>query len=523
MDARAMSEFSVPGVVLMENAGRAAFEETGRLAGGLGGKRVAVLCGGGNNGGDGFVVARYCRLAGAVATIFCTASADAMKADPRAHFDVARKLGIPCEPVTAGGPEPIDLSSFDILVDALLGTGVEAAPRAPIDGLIRAMNASGRPIVAVDLPSGVNADTGGVPGEAVRATSTVTFAYPKLGLLTFPGAAYTGRLIVDSIGFDWEALGVETGCRIVAKEELRVRLPKRADDSNKGDYGHVAVVAGSRGMVGAPALTARAAQRAGAGLVTVLTAESAQPLVASKLDEQMTRSLPEADGAISEAAFEAVAEFASRATVLCVGPGMTTSPETVRLVQRIVAELDTPIVLDADGLNALSLDMQAAQRRRERGAHPLVLTPHPGEAARLLGRSIPDIQADRAGAARDLAKSANAVVILKGRHTLVAEPGGSIQINTTGNPGMASGGMGDALTGILGSFLAQALASARHSPDHAEDERTIFDIAALSVLIHGAAGDLAAAESGQVGMTAGDLIGRLPAAIRLMEEQDDLS
>jgi NAD(P)H-hydrate epimerase len=385
------------------------------------------------------------------------------------------------------------------------------------------MNASGRPIVAVDLPSGVNTDTGAVPGAAVRADCTVTFAYPKLGLLTFPGAGLTGRLVVDPIGFDWEALHVETGCRILSKEELRARLPKREADSNKGDYGHVAVVAGSRGMAGAPALTARAAQRAGAGLVTVLTAESAQPIVAAKLDEQMTRPLPEVDGALAERAFDAVAEFAAKATVLCLGPGLTTSPETVRLVHRIIAQLDTPLVLDADGLNALSMDLQAAERRRDRGAPPLVLTPHPGEAARLLGRSIAEIQADRAGAARELASRTHAVVVLKGRHTLVAEPGGLLHVNTTGNPGMASGGMGDALTGIMGGLLAQSLAGARHDAKRAEDITRIFDVAALSVFIHGAAGDLAAAGSGQVGMTAGDLIERLPAAIRLMEEQDDLS
>lgn len=521
LDRRAIEEFGVPGVVLMENAGRAVVEVVAREYGPLGGKRIAVFCGAGNNGGDGFVVARLLRLAGAEPLLYLAGNPESIKSDARTHFEIARRLEI--ETLTAADvpPDSLALNGVELIVDALLGTGIKEAPRGAIAEAIRRLNAAHLPVVAVDIPSGVDADTGAVPGEAVLAAHTVTFACPKIGLLTFPGAERVGTLHVADIGFDWRALKADSLCRLLTADDLHLHLRKRAPDSNKGDYGHVAVVAGSRGMAGAPALVARAAQRAGAGLVTVLSAASAQPLIAAKLDEQMTLPLPETEGALSEAAFDAIARFAEKATVCCIGPGLTTAPETVALVQRLLVEIAKPIVLDADGLNALALQPERIAQRPDDPRAPLILTPHPGEAARLLGTAIPDVQSDRLGAARELARRYRAVVALKGRHSLIADPSGLVSINTTGNPGMATGGAGDTLTGILGGLWAQAVAPGRAIPDTEAYRAAVLppaEVAALGVYLHGAAGDLAAQRSGEIGLVAGDLTECLPAALHLLEE-----
>lgn len=517
LDRRAIEEFGVPGVVLMENAGRAVVEEAAKAFPPLQGKRVVVFCGAGNNGGDGFVIARYLLLAGAEPTIVMVGNEDALKADARAHYEIARRLQIPIR--TASSPPP-DVQRAELYVDALLGTGIKDAPKPPYADAIELMNESDKPIVAVDIPSGVDADTGAIPGAAVRAALTVTFGYPKLGLLTYPGAECVGRLLTVDIGFDWDRIDLPSGVCLFAEEDFRAGVQKRHPDSNKGIYGHVGIVAGSRGMAGAPALVARAAQRTGAGLVTVLTAASVQPVLAGKLDEQMTLPLPEADGAVSEAAFDAIARFAEKATVLCVGPGLTTAPGAVALVHRLITEIDRPLVFDADGLNALALQPDIISRRTRSERSPLVLTPHPGEAARLLNISIEQVQADRFGAVRELARRFHAVALLKGRYTLVSDVEGSVTINTTGNPGMAAGGSGDALTGVIGGMLAQALA-----PGKGADTREGFLAAVVSpekavsmgVYLHGAAGDLAARKIGEIGMAASDLVERLPAARRILE------
>jgi NAD(P)H-hydrate epimerase len=418
-----------------------------------------------------------------------------------------------------------------LLVDALLGTGSKGAPRGRVAEAIRAMNASGKPIVAVDLPSGLDADTGAVAGEIVHARDTVTFIAPKVGMFLYPGAESVGRLHVTPIGFPWETLnqpgemrylyrpGGDPRMGVAPKRELpeiaRGPVHPRPAETNKGDHGHVGVVAGSRGMVGAPAMLARAAQRVGCGLVSVLSPESAQPIIATKLDEQMTIPLAEIDGAACPASAEAILEFAKRATVFCMGPGMTTHPGTVELIQSLIRDVALPLILDADGLNALTKAPECVEHRKEMTDAPLVITPHPGEAARLLGTSIPEVQSNRLSAVRELARRYNAIAILKGSRTLVTGPEGPIWINGTGNPGMATGGMGDALTGVLGGLFAQWAAARRHGA--AGSEIAPEELAALGVYIHGLAGDLAA-DGFFAGLTAGDLIEHLPKAVHIMEE-----
>jgi ADP-dependent NAD(P)H-hydrate dehydratase / NAD(P)H-hydrate epimerase len=535
LDRRAMDEGGAPGVVLMENAGRAVVDLVDREYGPLSRLRAGIFCGGGNNGGDGFVIARLLVLAGAQVSVFCapdTLESTRLKPDAAAHLKLFLYSGRHLlKSLPAAGEMAADSSTwrrgFDVAVDALLGTGIKDAPSGWCANAIRRLNALDCGVVAVDVPSGVNSDTGAAPGEAVRADHTVTFAYPKLGLLLHPGFELAGRLHAADIGFPWASLQPPVdisllGCApgrisaaITCSHSLREPdgweklLQKRPPESNKGDYGHVGILAGSRGMAGAPALVARAAQRSGAGLVTVLTAESAQPILAAKLDEQMTRPLPETDGAVAESALDAVLEFAQIASALCIGPGLTTHPETVRLVIRLVREAAVPVVLDADGLNALAQEPEAAAARSAGAVGVLVLTPHPGEAARLLGTSIAQVQSDRVGSVRKLARKFHAIAVLKGRHTLIASPDGAVCINTTGNPGMATGGMGDTLTGVIGALLAQGAASAGR---RAEEGTAPLRIAALGVHLHGIAGDIAARAVGESGLTAGDVIDRLPQA-----------
>ncbi len=524
LDWRATGEFGIPGVTLMENAGRAVVETILREYGSVRARRIAVFCGSGNNGGDGFVIARYLHLAGANVAALTLGSPDALPHDARVQYEIARKT-LACMPYSR---ESWGLTGRDgsptLIVDALLGTGVKDAPREPCREAIDVINAANAPVIAVDIPSGVNADTGATPGAAVRATHTVTFAYPKLGLLLFPGAEHVGKLHIADIGFDWRLLEAETPYRLLTPGEFRANgLKPRQAESNKGDYGHVAIVAGSRGMAGAPCLVARACQRAGAGLVTLLMPASAQPSVAAKLDEQMTLPLADEDGALAEASFDAIAEFAEKATVLCVGPGLTTSPAAVAVVQRVIAEIARPLVLDADGLNALALKPDLIERRADNPRAPLLLTPHPGEAARLLGTSVAEVQSNRIQAALDLARRFRAVVILKGRYSLIADPEGRVAFNTTGNPGMATGGMGDTLTGILGGILSQGVAPGKNAAEDAEYRaRTLApaQAGALAVYAHGLAGDLAAQDLGPVGIVATDVIERLPRALARLQASE---
>ena len=541
LDRRAMTEYGMPGVVLMENAGRAVVDAMEQVFGPLGGKRVAVFCGGGNNGGDGAVIARYLKLRGATPEVAMVGSYDKLSADARTHFNVLSALEIDINGFGYDDDTPRPLSEefgwrrIDIVVDAMLGTGITGAPRDPYANAIKSINLTDCPVVAVDMPSGVDTDTGATPGEAIRATHTVTFAYPKLGQFLFPGAACVGRLHVVDIGFDWEKLdartpfrlftlpldgGVEAPNRPSSLGEAARLLQKRAPNANKGDYGHVAVIAGSQGMCGAPALVARAAQRAGAGLVTVLAPAGAQQILAAKLDEQMTLALPEEDGAASADAFDQIAEFARKAAVLCVGPGLTTKPGAVALVLRLIAEIDKPLVLDADGLNALAAHPDIIAKRADNPHAPLILTPHPGEAARLLNTTIEAVESDRVAAARELATCYKAIVLLKGRYTLIADINGDILINTTGNPGMATGGAGDTLTGIIGGLLAQNARMRDKAADGDTHPRHIADtrVVALAAYAHGLAADLAAQETGEAGLTAGDIIAHLPRALHQLAQ-----
>lgn len=487
----------IPGLVLMENAGHRVIELLQEKFAPLSRHRVVVLCGKGNNGGDGFVVARqlHTRLRpGSLDVVFAGKAAD-LTGDAAVNFQMLAACGCPvAEAIT---PE---MRPATIVIDALLGTGLSGPARGQMLELIHEIN-TGFPaarVVAVDIPSGLASDTGATLGEAVRADYTVTFTAPKVGQVLPPNCDSVGELRVGAIGSPPELYEEDDSISLCLSEPgcFRRLLAPRAHGAHKGNFGHVLVVGGSRGKSGAAAMAGTSALRAGAGLVTVASASSAAPVIAAHAAELMTEPLAETDtGGISTQAFEygrftAVVE---QKTVLAIGPGLGTHFETVAFVRQVVSEYEQPMVIDADGLNALVGE-------EFRGRPSLVLTPHPGEMARLAGVSRDDILSDRVGVARSFAGEWNVVLVLKGQRTLVALPDGRVWINPTGSPAMASGGAGDILTGLIAGLMAQF-------PDAPETA------VLAAVYLHGRAGELGAAELGEQALLATDLLQFLPEAI----------
>ncbi len=510
-DRRVTERYGVPSLLLMENAGRGAADALERALGPVRGRRVAVVCGKGNNGGDGFVVARHLLGRGARISAWLVGRVADVRGDARVNLDALQRAGeaVAEVPEAAGrGFERMsaELRGADIVVDALLGTGVRGPATGPVAAAIEAINAAGaadRPVCALDLPSGLPSDGEVPPGPVVRAVLTVTFGLPKVGLVLPAGVLHAGRLEIADLGVPraWLAEGIPTG--LLEAADARVALPHRPRDAHKGRYGHLLVVAGSVGKTGAAVLACLGALRSGTGLVTCATPGSQQPVVAAQLSEAMTEPLPEtAARTISAKAVERVVELLVRMDALALGPGIGLDPETQAAVRTLVREAGRPVVVDADALTALAGHVGLC---RDAPA-PRLLTPHPGEAARLLGSSIADVQADRIASARRLAAESGAVVALKGARTVVAAPGGEAAVNPTGNPGMATGGAGDVLTGIAGGLVAQGVAP----------------VATLraAVYLHGLAGDLAAEARGEAGLVAGDVAESLPAAIRRILQAD---
>lgn len=501
IDRWTIEQEKIPGSLLMENAGKAVFDLARELLGGPEG-RVAIFCGKGNNGGDGLVVARHLKEWGARVQVFLAGSGEHLQGDARANFDLARQAKVPM--MEADTTEEFvkqaerGAEEAELLVDALLGTGIKGEVTGLTAELISLINESGRPVVAVDVPSGIDSDTGKICGCAIRASHTVTMGLPKLGLLLYPGAEYAGELRVADIGLPPQVIEQsEVSAELIEADQVKSWLPIRVPQAHKGDFGRVLVIAGSVGMTGAAALASEAALRAGAGLVTLVLPESLNDLMEVKLTEVMTRPCPEtADRSLALAAQPKIEELAASSDVVVMGPGLSLVPETQELIRRLIVSLPCPQVLDADALTALSSDLSILAKVKQ----PAICTPHPGEMGRLLGITPEEVQADRIGVVHRAANELKAVVVLKGARSLICSPDGLPWINRTGNPGMASGGTGDVLTGMIGGLLAQGLSSER--------------AACAGVYLHGLAGDLAAAEKTQLGIIAGDLLARVPMAIK---------
>src|SRR6516162_970932 len=481
VDRLSTEKYGIPSLILMENAGmrvaevlESEFEDLNQLT-------VAILCGKGNNGGDGFVVARQLIQKGCFPFVFLFASEEEVKGDARVNLDTLKGLGYPPTIVVSEqdwAEERLELLDADIIVDALLGTGA----RTPVEGLYKTVIESlaedfpRAEIVAVDVPS---------PG--VQAEVTVTFTALKPSLVFHPDCEDAGDVILAEIGNNAGLLENENyKLNLIQPHEL----PVRVSDSNKGTYGRVLIIGGSRGKSGAAAMAGQAALRAGAGLVTVATAESVLPVIAISMPELMTEPLKEtSEGTIAN---QSVSALTKGKSVVAIGPGLTTFAETNAFVRRVGSECRAQMVIDADGLNAL-----VGFAGEFEGA---VLTPHPGEMARLIEKDVTYVNANRVDVATDFAKKRNAYVVLKGHRTVVAAPDGNVYVNSTGNPGMATGGTGDILTGMIAGILAQIHLGA------------FIERLCLAVYLHGLAGDLAAEEVGEESLVATDLLRFLPKA-----------
>jgi NAD(P)H-hydrate epimerase len=503
IDRQAIEEFGIPVLELMERAGQSCADA---IISGFGSAvSAAVIAGKGNNGGDGYVIARLLRQAGWRVSVYVLAERSRISGDAAANLDRLPPDSVAFCPRKGqlAGRYRDEISRAELIVDAMLGTGLSSDVSGVYREAVEIVNASGRPVLAVDIPSGIHGTTGRILGDAVRATATVTFACAKLGHILFPGAEHTGRLIVADIGIPPQVMEAAPGYDLVDEEFIRPMLHRRDRQAHKGQFGHCLVVAGSTGKTGAAALSANSAVRAGSGLVTLAVAESLHGILETTTTEVMTVPLSDSNcGYLTRSAFPAIERLLPGRDALALGPGLGRDPGTSALVRMIVESVSLPMVIDADGLNALADDITALRRKTSAS---IILTPHPGEMARLLGTSVAEVEADRILAAREFARSFGVYLVLKGARTIIAAPTGTAAINGSGNPGMASGGMGDVLTGIIVSLLGQ--------------QYSAWDACRLGVFIHGFAADLVAEEKGEIGICATDVKEMLPYAYKRLMAQ----
>ena len=500
MDRATIEAFGIPGRVLMENAGRGAtaffLEAIYRHHQGT----VGIAAGRGNNGGDGFVMARYLHQKGALVTVFLFAERDRIKGDAAANLKLLDAMGVSVV-------ELADNAAFEskkpqmchqrTWIDAILGTGLSSDVRGYFRTAIDFINKQGRPIFAVDIASGLNADTGQVCGSCIQAAATATFGFAKVGHLSYPGRALTGQLKIIEIGIP-PHVAADVGCRqhLITPGALKNQFPERSPMAHKGNTGHLFILAGSPGKTGAAAMTAATAMRSGAGLVTLGIPKSLNPVLETMVTEAMTVGLPETtEGALDETAHEAVMSLIKDKRCLAMGPGIGTNGSTTRLIGRLIEESPIPMVIDADGLNLIASNPSMLSKRQS----SIVLTPHPGEMARLSGHSTADIQSDRIGHARSFAQRHQIHLVLKGAATIIARPDGTVFVNATGNPGMAAGGMGDVLTGLIAGLITQGM--------------EIGAAARAGVYFHGLAADRLAKKMAPVGYLATEVMDTLPEAM----------
>jgi ADP-dependent NAD(P)H-hydrate dehydratase / NAD(P)H-hydrate epimerase len=500
IDRTTSERFGIPSLTLMENAGAAVAEFV--LSHHSAAKCIGVICGKGNNGGDGFVAARKLHEAGRQVQILLLAEASELRGDAAEMFRKLPHTAVVVRSAEELAQEPArGVFNSDVLIDAMLGTGF----KPPVSGLyaqaIELINASEVPVIAVDIPSGADADVmGEQTGAVARADGIVTFTGPRPAHIF--GSLTRGPIRICPIGSPDEAIVSALQLNLITPQEIARLLQPRPAAANKGNYGHVLVIGGSVGKAGAAAMAGISALRVGAGLSTVATPRSVLATVAGFHPEIMTEPLDEtADGTVSQRALSRLHELSKGKTVLAVGPGISRNPETGECVRKLIRDHETLTVLDADGLNAF----EGLARELNRKKNALVITPHPGEMARLTGMTVSTIQRDRTNVARSFSRDHNLVTVLKGHRTLIAEPGGEVFVNTTGNPGMATGGTGDILTGMTAGFLAQ-------NPDH------VIEAVTAAVYLHGAAGDVARDRMGEQSLVATDLIAAFPEAFRNIAE-----
>lgn len=501
IDKCAINDYGIPGMLLMENAACAVVSEALKMLGDLRDKIVTAVAGRGNNGGDAFAAARLLHSRGADVRVYLTGGKAGISGDALANASILEGIGINIiEILTEKDIELLasDMAKSSLVLDGIFGTGLGREVTGLAAEVIRSMNASGRPILAIDIPSGINGADGSVRGVSIKADVTVTFCMPKTGLVVNPGCEYAGRLIVANIGIPACALkSRDVRCELIDADMAANLIPRRRQNSNKGDYGKVLIITGSAGMAGSGCLAAAAALRSGAGLVYTGVPESLAGIYNSSAAEPVV--LPLADGGKGCLAGESagqILEYMKKVNVAAIGPGLSSSDAVRGVVRKVIVNGSVPIVIDADALNVVSAD---ASILKSLGADA-VITPHPGEMSRLTGLSTAEIQRDRIGVAGRFASEYGVITVLKGNRTVVAMPDGRIYVNPTGNAGMATAGTGDVLTGIIAGLAAQGA--------------SLEAAAVTGVYLHGLAGDKAAESLGMHGMLAGDVVLNLPYAIK---------
>ena len=499
LDRAAIEDYGIPGVVLMENVGRAVAEAGAQMAAPMpSDARILVVCGRGNNGGDGFVATRHLHNKGLSVEICLLAEPQELSGDAAVNYNIARQMGLDINQMPQVQELDACLAAADLVIDAILGTGISGEVRGAARRAIEVINQANLPVIAVDIPSGVSADTGAILGEAVAADRTLTFGLAKVGHYSYPGRKYCGEVEVIDISLPADlAAQQELSTNLITAADAAAMLPPRWADMHKGDAGRLLIVTGSVGMSGAAALAGLGAARSGAGLVTLGVPASLNDILEAKCTEVMTLPLPETDQrSLAPQAEEPIRQFAATCDAVALGPGISRVAATAELVRALIAQLPQPLVIDADGLNACADDPQILQQR----PGPTIITPHPGELSHLMGTPIAQIQQDRVGSTRQAAQDIGCVVVLKGASTVIATSQGEAWINSTGNAGMASGGVGDVLTGLIGALLAGG--------------STPLAAAVSGVYYHGLASDLAAQQKGQRGLIASDLLDQLPGALQ---------
>ena len=504
MDRRTIEEVGIPGVVLMENAARGAASFYQEVVPDLLKRRITVVAGTGNNAGDGFVLARIFHDKGAQVRVVCLRSPEKLRGDALINFKILEKIHVPIfvwDETAEFDAQWRWIRESGAVIDAILGTGLNSEVRGLYRQVIEAMNGLSIPILAVDIPSGIDATTGKILGAAPRCHATATFGFPKVGQLMDAGGVHTGRLSVVDIGIPPGVVEASTVRRWWLDEELASEwLRPRASDTHKGSAGHVAVLSGSRGKTGAATLICLGAGRVGAGLVTLFIPSSLNPILEVKLTEAMTFPIAETeDQTPDHAALDDILHFLDGKQALAMGPGISLHPRTQALVRDLLVQAPCPMVLDADALTALADHPELFHKTR----FPVVLTPHPGEMARLVHESTRTVLENRMEVASQFSQQHGVTMVLKGHRTIIAAPDGRLAINSSGNPAMASGGMGDTLTGMIAGFLGQGFEP--------------FNAACLGVYVHGAAADDLIGKVASRGLLASDVLDAVPRVIGRLE------
>ncbi len=503
MDASAIKDYSIPGLLLMENAASAVAAQAESMLGGCSGVSIVAVAGIGNNGGDAFAAARLLHCKGANIRVYLLGCRDNIKGDALANLEMLERIGIR---VNELGKENAyvegltDLRSCienaQLIIDGIFGTGLTRDITGLAENVIQLINNSGKPVLSIDIPSGIDGTDGSIKGICIKADTTVTFCMAKTGLALNPGYEYAGKLIVADIGIPpCIRNSITVDAEVIDHKTAAAFIPKRVNNSNKGDYGRVLIITGSTGMTGSGCLAAKAALRSGAGLTYVGVPESLSAIYGAALTEPIILPLIDSgSGTLSRECADNIVEYTKKMDAVAIGPGLTSGEEIKSVVERVLCESRAPMVIDADALNCISGNTEILKGLKTKA----VITPHPGEMSRLTGLSIKDIQADRPGTAKKFAIEFGIIVVLKGNRTVVSLPDGRVFINPTGNAGMASAGAGDVLTGIIAGLAAQGAA--------------LESAAIAGVFLHGLAGDLAAGELGMHSMIAGDVIRHLPDA-----------